>query len=57
MYHNMSGVKTQKLKEYQNIIGKLKRLNLVINIFYGFNNVCTIKSITFVYFKLTLIKA
>ena len=32
--------KKQKLKEYQKIKGKLKSLNLVINIFYGFNNVC-----------------
>ena len=39
-YHNMSEKKKQKLKEYQKIIQKLKSLNLVIKIFYGFNNVC-----------------
>ena len=32
--------KKQKLKEYQKIIGKLKYLTLVINIFCGFSNVC-----------------
>ena len=36
----MSEEKKQKLEEYQKIIGKLKSPNLVIEIFYGFNNVC-----------------
>ena len=39
-YHNMSEEKKQKLEEYQKLIGKLKSLNLVIEIFYRFNNVC-----------------
>ena len=36
----MSEEKKLKLKEYQKNIGKLKSLNLLINIFYRFNNVC-----------------
>ena len=39
-YQNMSKEKKQKLKEYQKIIGKLKYLTLVINIFCGFSSVC-----------------
>ena len=29
-----------RLKEYQKITVRLKSLNLIINIFYGFNSVC-----------------
>ena len=36
----MSEGKKQKLKEYQKITVRLKSLNLIINIFYGFNSVC-----------------
>ena len=39
-YHNMSEEKKQRLKEYQKITVSLKSLNLIINIFYGFNSVC-----------------
>ena len=38
-YLNISEEKKQKLKKHQKNIGKLKILNLVINIFYGLNNV------------------
>ena len=53
----MSEEKKHKLKEYQKIIGKLKRLNLVINTFYGFN-VCYALVMhcqihIFMYFRLT----
>ena len=39
-YRNMSEEKKQKLKEYQKITVRLKSLNLIINISYGFNSVC-----------------
>ena len=39
-YHNMSEEKKQRLKKYQKNTVRLKCLNLIINIFYGFNSVC-----------------
>ena len=39
-YLNNSEEEKRRLKEYQKNYCKAKSLNLIINIFYGFNNVC-----------------
>ena len=39
-YNKMFEEKKKKLKEYQKNIVRLKPLNLVINVFFGFNSVC-----------------
>ena len=57
-YHNMSEEKRKNLKNIKEIIGKLKSFDLEINIIYGLKNVyfalvITVKSITFMYFRLT----
>ena len=38
-YHNMSEEK-KDWKNIKKIVVKLKGLNIIINIFYGFNSVC-----------------
>ena len=39
-YCNMYEEKKQRLKEYKKTIVRLKSINLIINISYGFNSVC-----------------
>ena len=40
-YHNMSEKKkNKKQKDIKKITARLRSLNLIINIFYGYNNVC-----------------